>query len=255
MRHCEPETLSLMAMGEPVAPVDAEHVSTCKECRADVASLARVVSAMMVHVPDGPPIPPPQHVWERIVTATRVPADTGIPPAHTGTSPGVVLPFEARSLVRRSEPSRGPARKLMLAVAASALVVGGIGGSLLTRLMTGRDPVPSPVVVTQTQLVAVPKAPSGAGRASVVMTADGGERLIVGVSDLKTLDGPFYEVWLIDKSVKKMVAVGILGGAEGQFVLPPGINLHDYPVVDISIQEVGNPTHSGNSVLRGTLPA
>jgi hypothetical protein len=226
-----------MAMGESVAAADVEHVSGCEDCQVEVASLARVVSSIMVNVPAGPPIPPPPQVWERIVAATRVAADPG-------TQPSILLPF-----------ARRPPRRLVLAVAASALVVGGIGGSLVTSLMTGQAAVPSPVVVAQTQLVALSKAPSAVGQASVVTTADGGERLIVDVSDLKALDGPFYEVWLIDKSVKKMIAVGILRGPEGQFVLPPGINLGDYPVVDISIQEVGNPAHSGNSVLRGTLPA
>ena len=38
--------------------------------------------------------------------------------------------------------------------------------------------------------------------------------------------------------------------------LPAGISLADYPVVDISAEPYdGDPTHSTDSVVRGTLPA
>ncbi len=50
-----------------------------------------------------------------------------------------------------------------------------------------------------------------------------------------------------------MVPVGILRGPEGQFVIPTGLDLGEYPVIDISVQAPGNPAHSGKSVLRGTL--
>jgi hypothetical protein len=61
-------------------------------------------------------------------------------------------------------------------------------------------------------------------------------------------------VWLIDRDVKKMVPVGILRGTNGQFVLPDGLDVGAYPVVDISVETPGDPRHSGRSVLRGTIP-
>ena len=37
-------------------------------------------------------------------------------------------------------------------------------------------------------------------------------------------------------------------------LVPAGVNLTDYPVVDVSLEPLdGNPAHSGTSVLRGTL--
>ena len=54
-----------------------------------------------------------------------------------------------------------------------------------------------------------------------------------------------------------MIAIGTLGvGDTGVFPLPPGVSLTDYPIVDISDEAYdGDPTHSTDSVVRGTLPA
>ncbi len=265
MPHCDPETLSLISLGEPTGAQDADHLSGCDACRAELAALSRVVSAVRVTVPDGPPVAPPQRVWESIAAATQgatatpsgpaAPADTPTPSDGTGTPSDVVRPLPLRrQRPRATGSSPSTARRLLLAVAAAALVVGGLAGSLVTRLVTEEPPVAAPQVVTQTQLVALPQKPPATGRATIVKAADGTERLVVDVSDLTDLSGPFYEVWLIDTSVEKMVAVGVLSGDEGQFALPAGLNLSQYPIVDISIQEPGDPTHSGNSVLRGTLP-
>ena len=93
------------------------------------------------------------------------------------------------------------------------------------------------------------------GAARVVRTVAGGRDLVVDVSRLGDRTGSFYEVWLIDASVQRMVPLGILRGSEGRFVIPAGVDLGEYPVVDVSVQRPGSPGHSGESVLRGTLPA
>ena len=50
---------------------------------------------------------------------------------------------------------------------------------------------------------------------------------------------------------------GTLGpGEKAVLPLPAGVSLADYPVVDISAEPYdGDPTHSTDSVVRGTLPA
>ncbi len=247
MQHCDPEALGLVALGEPAAAADAAHLTTCTQCQGDVAELSAVVSAVRVHLPDGPPIPPPPRVWNQVAAQTGVRVDP---------RPAVIL--------RQANAGRRPSRHVgrvtlrrnpgLLAVAASALLVGAIGGSLVTRWLSGADQGPKGAVVAQAQLAALPAAPTAGGKATVVRAADG-EHLVVDVSRLGALDGRYYEVWLIDTSVKQMVAVGVLRGSEGEFVLPGGLDLGRFPVVDISVQEPGNPAHSGKSVLRGTLPA
>jgi hypothetical protein len=247
VQHCDPEALSLVALGEPAEPADAAHLTTCTQCQGDVAELATVVSAVRVDLPDGPPVPPPPRVWNQIAAQTGVRVDP---------RPAVIL----RQANAEQRPSRHVGRAVprrdwrLFAVAASALLVGAIGGSLITRSLAGSDRTTTGAVVAQAQLAALPAAPTAGGRATVVRAKDG-EHLVVDVSRLGPLDGRYYEVWLIDTSVKQMVAVGILSGTEGEFVLPGGLDLSRFPVVDISVQEPGNPLHSGKSVLRGTLPA
>jgi hypothetical protein len=75
----------------------------------------------------------------------------------------------------------------------------------------------------------------------------------VDTSQLAPLQGGFYEVWLIDRDVKKMVGIGILHPGEDEFPVPNGVDLSQYPIVDISVQQPGDPRHSGDSVLRGTI--
>ena len=138
----------------------------------------------------------------------------------------------------------------MIAVAAAALVVGGIAGSSVTRLLSRSTP-PAGRVIAQTTLAGLPLAPGATGTAVIVQTS-AGPRLDVDVTRLGPVQGHFYEVWLIDKNVKNMVPVGILQGTTGDFVVPAGLDLGAYPLVDISIQLPGDPRHSGQSVLRGT---
>jgi hypothetical protein len=37
-------------------------------------------------------------------------------------------------------------------------------------------------------------------------------------------------------------------------VIPDGVDVSSYPIIDISVQQPGNPEHSGDSVLHGTIP-
>jgi hypothetical protein len=66
-------------------------------------------------------------------------------------------------------------------------------------------------VVAQVDLAGLKPDVPASGRAQVVQGADG-PRLKVDVSQLGPVQGHFYEVWLIDSQVKKMVPIGILRG-------------------------------------------
>ena len=71
-------------------------------------------------------------------------------------------------------------------------------------------------------------------------------------NDVDADDG-FLEVWLIDSSVERLVSLGPLR-SDGRYELPAGLDPGSFPVVDVSAEPVdGNPTHSGDSRLRGTL--
>lgn len=255
MQHCDPDVLSLAALGEPLAERDAAHLSDCALCRDELADLTRVVSGVRVDVAVGPVVPPPPAVWDRIAAETGVTVRPGSvggspppPPASPPASAAPPIPW-ARAARRPATPP--PGRRRLVAVAAAALVVGAASGSAITHAVQRPEPV---TVVMQVPLSALPDAPGAVGKAKVV-DAHGGRELVVDVSRLTNTPGQFYEVWLIDRSVQKMVAVGILQGTQGRFTVPSSVELDQYPVVDISVQQPGDPRHSGHSVLRGTLPA
>lgn len=191
--------------------------------------------------------------------AGHAPAPSPIPEQSvTGDRQGQPAQFRrrrdagARSSSGRSSSGRSGGARSLLLVAASALVVGAAGGVVGTRVLTPDPATPKPKVVTQVVLAALPVDPQAKGEAKVVSTGNGRE-LAVDVSRLAGTDG-FYEVWLIDRGVKKMIPLGILHGDRGEFAIPPGVDLGQYPIVDVSAEPLdGNPQHSGKSLLRGTI--
>ena len=63
------------------------------------------------------------------------------------------------------------------------------------------------------------------------------------------------EVWLIRSDASGLVSLGLLEGASGRFVVPDGIDLDEFTLVDVSAEPVdGDPAHSGDSIVRGELP-
>jgi hypothetical protein len=91
------------------------------------------------------------------------------------------------------------------------------------------------------------------GAATLVRPADTDNLvLVLDVGGLEPVDG-YYEVWLLTPEVDGLVSLGPLR-ADGRYDLPPGLDHRQFSVVDISIEpHDGDPTHSGNSILRGGL--
>jgi Anti-sigma-K factor rskA len=279
VQHSDPDVLALVALGESAPAGDAAHIAGCPQCRDEVAALGQVVATVRsdavldaaleagttaaVAAEGGPAVTPPPHVWDAIASRTGVAVAprpevvaAAAPPA--AAPPDVVVPLlRARGPARRSDvPSRGRwsrARTLTLAVAAS-LLVGAAAGSLATHALSNPATAPAQQqVLAQVDLDNLkPQNTSASGHATVVETA-AGPRLKVDVAALRPQAGHFYEVWLIDKNIKKMVPVGILAPGDDEFVIPDGVDISQYPVVDISVQQPGDPRHSGDSVLRGTI--
>jgi len=109
-------------------------------------------------------------------------------------------------------------------------------------------------VVATAQLEPLPDH-SGTGAAEVVGTASS-RVLELDVSGLTRGDG-FYEVWLLGPDATTLVSVGLLDTSQGTratFPLPADLDVADFPIVDISLEPVdGDPAHSGDSIVRGTL--
>lgn len=260
MQHCEDDVLALVALGEQPSPADSAHLAGCATCRAEVESFGRAVTAGRVDRSPASAVEPPAHVWDGIAAATGVgvrprsvpapvtaPSPVATPATAAQEPPGApVLPLRPRS--------RGRFGGLhLVAVAAAALVVGAAGGIVGTNALDSEPPPAPTVVVARAVLDPLPADPAARGKA-VVVEDGGGRALQVDVSSLGSTEG-FFEVWLIDSSVKKMVPIGILSGTTGRFTIPADLDLSQYPVVDISAEPLdGDPTHSGTSLLRGVIP-
>ncbi len=95
------------------------------------------------------------------------------------------------------------------------------------------------------------------GTAELTLRDSGEQVLVVTLAaDQAAVADGYQEVWLIDSNVEGMVSLGILDGSSGEFVVPAGIDVADFPIVDVSLEPTdGVPTHSGNSIARGQIEA
>ncbi len=256
MQHCTPEQLALAALQESLPAEDAAHLDRCDICRAEVATLRRAPDLLAVPqlAAPGASVPPPPRVWEAIAAATGVstsptnhpsvtpapaPAPASVPaPAAPREAPGgTVLPFRSRR------------RPLLLAAAAvlTGAVVGA--GAVAVVQSTGDD---GEAVTT----VALDLLPDASGSADVVVRDDGSRVLEIDLDAPALEDDSYYEVWVIDRSVAGMYPLGAVEPGTQTVELPDGIDLAEYPLVDVSVEPLdGDPTHSGVSVARGDLDA
>ncbi|HEU4676207.1 MAG TPA: anti-sigma factor, partial [Motilibacteraceae bacterium] len=147
---------------------------------------------------------------------------------------------------------------LPAAVAAAVGIVVGAGAATVV----GRDRAPQQVsaqpdatVLGRARLVALP---GQAGGGEAIMEQVGGQRrLVVDVNGLRQ-QGGYLEVWLMDPGNGGLVSLGVLAGGgaslHGDYPVPATLDLAAYPAVDVSAEPFdGNPAHSADSVVRGTM--
>lgn len=158
---------------------------------------------------------------------------------------------------RRDRPgpgrgSRAPRRWLrsaaLAAAAAVVAVVATIGaGDVIERTN-------QPAVTAHADLAAYGPTPAAAHGVARVLAGDGTTQLHIHVADLPP-SGGYYEVWLIDPATKQMISLGVIGTQTDVLLpLPSTVDLSEYSLVDVSAEPLdGNPAHSGDSLLRGTL--
>jgi len=172
---------------------------------------------------------PPDDVWDKIA------AGIGRPESATNVSP------------LRRPGSRAP----LLAAAAAALIMFIVVGALATRALRSAS---EPEVAGGADLVNTDLPVSSDATAAVELLLDDGTyRLDVDLSEVPDAGDGVLELWIIDENVESMFSLGAID-SDGSFELPPGVDPADFPIVDISVEPLdGDPTHSGQSVLRGVL--
>ncbi|MCG7288293.1 anti-sigma factor [Cellulomonas sp. ACRRI] len=267
MPHLDPEDLALAALGEPLDATSRAHLAACAGCAREVASLAAAVAVARDGSGDAS-VPPPDGVWVRVrdelgLAADVTPGDATPSPAAPGGSDEAARPAGAGAGPDASRSTRtaegpadapaagaGPARRRgpWLAAAAAGLVVGAVAGGVAVSAALRGD---AETVVAEVRLDALPGW-SATGDAQLEEDAAGHRTLVVRLADADA-DG-FRQVWLLDTGATRLVSLGVLDGDEGRFVIPDGLDLAEFPVVDVSAEPFdGDPAHSGDSIVRGEL--
>lgn len=182
---------------------------------------------------------PPTDLWSRIESTLAVTPDdqtaTETAPVLSGLHPVQTPPIPARA----NRPTiKNPAPLL---IAAALVIVVAIGGFILAN----RDA--SPDVLASAELEALTEVDPGQAE---LIGANGDMQLRLTTGDFD-LGESFAEVWLINTDVTALISLGPLR-SDGVYELPTGLNPEDFPIVDVSFEPFdGDPTHSGDSVLRG----
>ena len=244
MTHYDDTTLALIALGETsVAADQAAHLSTCAQCRAEVAKLGAVVATARTIQGDDYPVAPPDAVWKRIVEEIH---RDDVPPASSAPVADV-LP------VASQRPGRGRWAMSLAAAAVVGLLRGAGGTWTFARIAT--TPPPTQVGQVSVSILRGLDTPAATGQAVLRSDSAHMRTMTLTVEHLAAWPGAFYEVWLIDLAHNHLVALGVLGAdGRGVYTLPVGLSLSEYSAIDVSLQPMnGSPEHSGKSAVRGTV--
>lgn len=266
MAHLSEESLVLLALGEAGDLQVQEHLAGCRECATELESLGHVVRVARAD-PPAPAAPGPE-VWAAVHaelglsdavaadplagSADRGRVRDGDDAAGGGDTPsadddGARGGATVVDLADRRR--RGVPYPLAAAAAAAALLVGGLSVWGAQRL--GLEPEPTVLATAELEPLA---GYTARGSAEVDELPDGTRQLVVR-TDPADVDG-FKEVWLLAPDAQRMVSLGVMAGDEAVFVLPANLDVGEFPVVDVSNEPIdGDPTHSGDSIVRGALQA
>lgn len=236
-----------------------EEESALQDLAAELADLARAFTREDVYLLD-----PPGGLWDSIHAATmQSPPVTASPPAtaspagtETTSAPGPKLVSISDAHGSHESDAAGPgrgrwSRPTRFAAAAAVAAVLATGGAILA---SQRDDAGQLVAQAEITNEGLPVVFAESGSAQV--RRDGSDLYL----SLKLPDLPstretdaFYEVWMIDTDVAGMVSLGVVP-RDGRVDLPDDMDPSAFPVVDISVEPLdGDPTHSGQSILRGLL--
>ena len=259
MKHVDDETLAMLAVSDEVADNDvAEHLASCQLCRDEVAALQRVAAVTRSSADVGLTAPP-ERVWDRIAAevadaerASVDTADTQRPAA--GTEPRAdTAPHRRRPRSRRPRSRRRVLAAVLAGVGVLAVLV-GIG--VVTDVVPGLPRGGSETVLASAELDALPSWKGSSGTAELERDRDGRTTLVVDLRGARDEPdaGGLREVWMMRADLKGLVSVGFLDGDRGRFTVPAAMDTAAFPVVDVSAEaDDGDPTHSGDSIVRGTL--
>ena len=280
MVHVNSALLAGHALGQDDAldAADQEHLASCSHCRAELDQYRRVVTLGQGTQASETPTPPLDRIWRSIqaelaptsategTAATKTMLADSVPPVTANDRPASDVPGNDEtandkpvSVVAASDettdaggekPIAGRRRKWWPIVAAAA-ALGLVVGAGATVIINRNDVQ----VAASTALSALP-GQTGHGTAELLRTPNDPELRV-------SVDGPqpadrYREVWLINSDGQRMYSLGVLPeSGTATYPLPTLLanGLDGFTIVDVSIEPYdGNPEHSRNSQVRGTLP-
>ncbi len=249
MEHTDPDALALVALGEPLTdPGVVEHLSNCADCRREIETLRSTVSVARSSIGETELHTPPAHVWQAVRAELGLSADLEPVPSTTDHVEHASAPVVSLATARER---RSGIRRLIVPIAASAAAAALVAGGVLW--WGAAAPRDAGQFVAAAQLDALPAWPAATGQATIAERADG-ERVVTVSLDAAVGEGLVREVWLLTEDVEGLISLGLLTGSSGQFIVPASVDLAEFSVVDISAEPLdGDPTHSGDSIVRGAL--
>lgn len=269
MTHVSDDVLAGIALGEAdIDQADRDHVDACPVCSEELAELVHVHGLLReeVGMRGAHRVEPGPELWERIAAEARedaaVEADQPsgsaqpaelVQPAGPGEPRAPGEPVEALPSIaarRAAKASRSPRSWWVVAAAAACLLLGVLVGR--TVWAPGEATLP---VVASVPLTTLDAAKQQEGTAQLLGGQGGqGQELKVDTRPMSPGSG-YVEVWLINQDGKRMVSLGVLSSDQATFPVPPDAIAQGYTIVDLSREQYDDrPQHSGDSIMRGTLP-
>jgi hypothetical protein len=275
MRHLDDESLADIVLGlDTDDAAHATHLAECERCAASLASLRRA-AGLLTSID-----PAPQ--WQRPSAATWAAIAAEIDLDQLGREPDAAHPVAAHPVAAQPDNAETPIGEPLAADVPASVhsledsrrtrssrrtprlrqvpiwLAGAAAAGLVVGLLTGRslwgasEPAPAPTVASVPLDTLDTKVPLGN---AVVLRSSTEVDLRVQTHDLQAGNG-YLEVWLINRDGKRMVSIGVLGRASSQtFVISQELIDQGYVIVDISREGFDDkPQHSGDSLVRGTLP-
>lgn len=279
MAHCDEDVLALLALGErDTTAAETSHLAGCGECRDLLEGFRRTVAVARVDPAGAELVAPGGHNWTAIhgtlglapalapdplaadsLAADRAAAQAAAP-APLRRSGGRRPEAPPEDLPRTGPVGRLPRRAPWLLGAAAGILLGAAGAwtawSVLgpsTPPAAGPAPSAGPTAAVIGEAVLTPLGGHSAHGSALVEQLPDGTRQVVVTLPEQQLTG-YREVWLGCADLSRMVSLGVLGEGSQAFVVPGGLDLTAYPVLDVSDEPYdGDPAHSADSLARGKL--
>ncbi len=227
------------------------HLDQCAQCQAALTDIERVIAALQV--PNVVEEPPPG-LWDRIATDLDDELDTAASESTSIPSDGGEETAATVHQLRSPTEPRGAPWWGVFAAAAVGAIIGGVGIAAILNQGTSQDDPPvaaSPVGGANLEPVA---ADDFTGTADMVQHDDGSMELTIEISDAPDPADGYFEVWLRDDEASQLISLGAVTHDSTTLQVPAGIDLSEYPVVDVSHEHFdGDPGHSGVTLAAGPM--